>query len=233
MEFTRSYIVNIVNFYFLLENPEITSFQDAIAVWSNKYKSNELKAILQLVGNLHNIYEIHDKESAKKAIESYLKLLLVKSRSFFKDTGIDSTRCRRALVPLLIISDNFPEELRQFKIEFDKTFEHQSNCGIYYFLTTKHSSSISLFLSTKASSSCSKGFESIVEYIAEINKNGASKCTCRMCGNIGDAVICLDCPTNMVLVHSDDSFDDICKIIKQNHNKLHSEIAHIKLYASP
>ncbi len=232
MEFTRSYVANLINFYFLLDNPEILSLGDAISIWSNKYKTSELKAILQLIGKLPQIYEIDNKESAKKAIESYVRLILVKAKTTFKDAGTDSTRCSRALVNLSLTSDNFSDAMRQFKIEFDSTDYHQNKCRVYSFLFIKHRTDITSFINGAAASSCSQAFKNVALSLSIIANEGLSKCTCRMCGNVGDAIICLDCPQSMILVHSDNSFDDMCAMTKQPHNKLHSEIAHLKSSSS-
>jgi hypothetical protein len=52
MEMKRSYLMNIISFYFILRLETINTIGDALAFWSNRFKSSELKAILQLVPQL-------------------------------------------------------------------------------------------------------------------------------------------------------------------------------------
>ncbi|MBR8838604.1 MAG: hypothetical protein DSM106950_32540 [Stigonema ocellatum SAG 48.90 = DSM 106950] len=48
MEIRRSYLINLISFYFVLRLETINSISDAIALWSNRFKTSSLKAILQL-----------------------------------------------------------------------------------------------------------------------------------------------------------------------------------------
>lgn len=70
MEFRRSYIRNILNFYFLLDMPHIETVGEALKIWSNKYKSSELKAIHQFIGDLLNAKQLglDDKKKALREI---------------------------------------------------------------------------------------------------------------------------------------------------------------------
>ena len=47
MEIKRSCIVPSINFYFLLDMPQTESIGDALRVWSNKFKSREIKAVMR------------------------------------------------------------------------------------------------------------------------------------------------------------------------------------------
>ncbi|MHC5719954.1 MAG: hypothetical protein ACYTX0_49965, partial [Nostoc sp.] len=49
MEMKRSYLINLISFYFVLRLETISNIGDAIALWSNRFKTSELKAILQLI----------------------------------------------------------------------------------------------------------------------------------------------------------------------------------------
>jgi len=47
MEIKRSYLVNIISFYFVLRLETIQTIGDAITFWSNQFKTSQLKAILK------------------------------------------------------------------------------------------------------------------------------------------------------------------------------------------
>ena len=49
MELKRSYLRHVVDFYFTLHLPTLQTINDAISFWSNKFRTSELKAVLQLV----------------------------------------------------------------------------------------------------------------------------------------------------------------------------------------
>ncbi len=105
MEFKRSYIRNILNFYFVLNMPSIETAGDAITFWSNRYKSSELKAVLQLVGNIIDTHRLNTEEPRHKqkimqVIAQYAKRLEIKSRRLFADIGKNETHCHRAKIPM-------------------------------------------------------------------------------------------------------------------------------------
>ena len=52
--------------------------------------------------------------------------------------------------------------------------------------------------------------------------------TCRVCEAIGDAIIALEMHQNMLLEHTDYSFDHLCKLIDKSHNRHPSEISVVK-----
>ena len=52
MEFKRSYLCNVIAFYFYLRLDTIPTIGEALKLWSNQFKGSELKAILKLAGDL-------------------------------------------------------------------------------------------------------------------------------------------------------------------------------------
>jgi len=69
-----------------------------------------------------------------------------------------------------------------------------------------------------------QGFQKIAKNLERIFAENGDPCSCRMCGNIGDAVIALDCPRDMQLEHTDYSFDFLCPPIKQLHKLRPSDL---------
>lgn len=49
MEIKRSYLMNLISFYFILRLDAINTIGEAISLWSNRFKGSELKAVLQFI----------------------------------------------------------------------------------------------------------------------------------------------------------------------------------------
>ena len=78
MEIKRSYLINLISFYFVLRLETINNIGDAIALWSNRFKTSELKAILQLIPQLFSTHQLNfsspqDKELALSILAIYIK----------------------------------------------------------------------------------------------------------------------------------------------------------------
>ena len=78
---------------------------DVLKGWSHKFKSSELKAVQQFVGDISNTFMLDraDPKNKSKAlceIGRYVKRLEMKSRRVFKNIGGNETDCYRAKVPL-------------------------------------------------------------------------------------------------------------------------------------
>lgn len=107
MEIKRSYLINLISFYFVLHLETINNIGDAIALWSNRFKTSELKAILQLIPQLFSTHQLNfgsdqDKEKALCILAIYIKRFELIQRRKFNKTKIDSTACARAIVTLNI-----------------------------------------------------------------------------------------------------------------------------------
>ncbi|MDF5716853.1 MAG: hypothetical protein PUP93_24040 [Rhizonema sp. NSF051] len=95
MEIKRSYLINLISFYFVLRLETINNIGDAIALWSNRFKTSELKAILQLIPQLFSTHKLNfsndqDKELALSILAIYIKRFEIILRRKFNNTNIDS-----------------------------------------------------------------------------------------------------------------------------------------------
>nr|NMF67420.1 hypothetical protein [Brasilonema octagenarum UFV-OR1] len=95
MEIKRSYLINLISFYFVLRLETINNIGDAIALWSNRFKTSELKAILQLIPQLFSTHQLNfsspqDKEKALSILAIYIKRFELILRRKFNNTNIDS-----------------------------------------------------------------------------------------------------------------------------------------------
>lgn len=230
MEFLRSYICNILNFYFLLDQPDIESVADAASVWSDKFKKSELKAILSLLGNLlsdhkYNFKSKVDKEWALSAIGYYVNRLNLKLMNTFKDVGKDNTRCRRGTIQFKpYLSKNRSDMYEDFLKEFNNLKKNRHKCKIEHFFLTKFNSQMMAYIENSKniknpSKPENKGFLMICEKFKKMLEKGPSIFTCKFCEGIGDAVIALDALRNIRLECVDHAFDHLCPPISQPYFK--------------
>jgi hypothetical protein len=232
MEFRRSFIHTIISFYFTLNNPEIKTIGDALTHWSQRYKTSETIAVLQLLGQLIDAHKFNrqdpgDKKKVMKVIGVYVKGLERKIKRQFEHVGADSARCKRAQVLLDIRDYDVTQAFKKFCEDFENVKCCRSQCSIHCFLLKEHLSTVQDYVSNAGSlpRSSHRGFIRITDELDDVLARGASACSCKRCEAIGDAVIALGCPREMVLEHVDASFNDLCKPIHQRHRHLLSETA--------
>lgn len=236
MEFARSFIVNCIDFYFTLDMPDIKSYNDAANYWANKFKQSELKAIIQLFGNMlankpYDRAREKDKQSILRDIGFYIKRLELKLRRSFADIGKDGTKCFRATrLNIFRLSKRDIEKLRQFQKEFLDEKTCRKNCSVHVFLLNKYKETVAIYESNAKmiqhpGHKENIGFVKIVAKLGMIREIGPDSCSCHMCKKIGDAIIALDGPREMVIECTDHSFDHLCRPIGQPFKKHPSEIS--------
>ena len=231
MELKRSYLRNVVDFYFTLHLPTLQTINDAISFWSNKFRTSELKAVLQLVadlltGHCLDFTRPRDKATALHILGVYIRRFEFKVRRTFTDIGKDSTRCARAAVPFTVELENMAAGLKQFVEAFNDVEACRARCRIDHFLLNRYRSEVEAYIEQAShlpNNTNTRGFIAIGENLGEILERGATACSCRRCERIGDAVIALDAPRKMQLEHTDHSFNHLCPPIDQPHQQHPSE----------
>ena len=237
MEFKRTYLTNVIALYFTLDLPTMQTIGDAFAHWSNKFKTSELKAVIQLASQLFStqmidVTRVQDKSKALRELGRYIKRIELKLRRKFKDVGKDSTRCARALVPLKVEPENMGEGFRQFIDAFDDVETCRSKCRIDDFILKRYQPQVEAYVKLAAKlprDRANLGFISIADNPGQILKKGAMACSCKRCEHIGDAVIALDAARNMRLEHTDNSFNHLCPSIGQPHQQHPSAVQVVKI----
>jgi len=238
MEFKRSYIRNILNFYFVLNMPSIETAGDAITFWSNRYKSSELKAVLQLVGNIIDTHRLNTEEPRHKqkimqVIAQYAKRLEIKSRRLFADIGKNETHCHRAKIPLKYTNKSDATTVfKDFLREFNDETTCRNRCRVDRFFMQRHKGTAELVIAyhenlSNKNSKENVGFSKISLNIKEAKEDNR-KFSCRLCEAIGDAVIAIESLPDMRLEHTDHSFDHLCAVTGKPHKKHPSETSIIQ-----
>jgi hypothetical protein len=231
MEMRRSFLVNLIAFYFILSLETIPTLNDAISFWNNEFKTSRLKAFIQFLPELTTLTQANqldssnpgDKEQILYLIGLYIKRFELILRRKFPSTEPDTTACTRALIPLQIKLDDIAQGLKTFLEQFEDTKTCREQCRIDQFLLQDHRGSLETYIQQAIQSKQRKENQSFLELATSLQtilESGAKACSCARCSKIGDAVIALDAPRTMQLEHSDRSFDYLCPPIEQPH-RLH------------
>lgn len=234
MELNRSYLCNIINFYFVLLFPDIKTVAEAMTFWANKYKTSELKAILQLIPQICKNHSVdisqeEDKDKAILLLGVYIRRFEVKSRSKFKDTGRDLTKCSRGALRLSREEiENIAKGFKDFIDRFCDKVGCKNSCNIQKILLVRFVNEIKSFVEEADKIKGNSGFQKIATQLKEILEGEGNACSCDRCARIGDAVISLIAPREHILAHTDESFDGLCTMIAQPHVRLASEVATMK-----
>lgn len=242
MELNRSFLCKIIDFYFLLNMPIVSTIGDALATWNDKFAGSDIKAVSQLVSNMVNdrrldLNEMRDKSKALRILADYVWRLELKFRKSFKNTGIDSTRCARALLQIAAKADIEANDIRVFSERFKDIKKCREHCSIDVFLAKRHKNNLVKYIALEKtlpypSKNENKGFVKIAKCFEPILADDGTSCNCKTCEKIGDSVIALDMPETMRLNTLDHSFDHLCPPIGKVHYKHLSQIAVLKMKAT-
>ena len=223
MEFRRSYVVAAIEFYFLLEMDTIPTIGDAFAIWSDKFQSGKLKAILQLTSPLFSAHKLDftdpaDKPKALTALGALIKRYEHKLWKY-KDVGINTPRCARSTIAITT-NGGLKKDLKRFIDLFQDTKGCRSKCTIDKFLLSRYRAKVDRYIQSATqltTNEGTKGFKKIANNLQLIVSKDGRNCTCKMCEKIGDAIITLDSPESMSLEHTDLSFNQLCDLIGKKH----------------
>ncbi len=235
MEFMRSWISSVLDFYFLLDMPGVETIGDAFNIWSNQFRTSRQKAVNQLAAQIFDTHGFDltnpgDKEKALRAIARVADRVLLKWRHQFKMISENSIQCQRAKVLLKYEHGlSHRQRFERFQSCFNNVKECRSKCNADKFFLERCKSEVEKCLKY---ASClpnpakkeNRGFTRIAKELKRV-ADGERDFSCHLCEAIGDAVIALESPPNMRLEHTDHSFDHLCKIIDKPHCKHLSEIA--------
>jgi hypothetical protein len=237
MEMRRSFLRNVISFYSTLELPRISTIGDAVALWSDKFKSSESKAVLQLISallgdtNALDSSSSADKNKALTVLGQFIVRFEAKLRTTFTDASKDTTHCARALVPLPFYPEQMSRGFQEFIAGFDDTDTCRSKCTIDNVILRRYKKEVDDYIATAKTlkrSVATSGFLDITEQLNDIVKKGPAACSCNRCVKIGDAVIALDAPREMRLEHVDRSFNELCDLIHQPHKQHPSQSVVLK-----
>ena len=233
MEFRRSFICTVIDAYFIFKLTQIDDFGDLITFAANKYPSSQLKAFLQLAGQCFKIRKVvlTPAREKEKALYYFAELILRIQSKFhrsFVNTGRETTKCARASIKFDVKLKDVEAGFRKFQDEFSDTKGCRKKCSIDTFFIKRHKKSVEGYIQRASKIDAAKendGFKKVADTLSEILKSGGKICSCKVCGSVGDAIITLNADREMILHHTDQSFDHLCPPVSQPHQKHASETA--------
>lgn len=226
MEFRRSFILNLIAFYFTLDLESLPTIGDAFTFWSDKFKGSELKAVLQATGPLFESYKLSTSDPADKP-KALLRLgLLIKNYEYlldqYNDAGVNGPQCARAQIEVRDGSNDIKACLSRFVEKFSDVKACRAKCEIHTFLLSTHRATVDSYVSNgnaMPQNKSTQGFKGIVQNLEEITSTGEAACSCKRCEKIGDLVIALDAPADMTIEHTDSSFNQLCDLTGKKHRQ--------------
>ncbi len=237
MEIVRGFVLPLLNFYFILDLPNIKTIGDALHIESHSFRTRELKSILQLMAiilekHLYDFDDPKDKRKALRSIARIIKCYVIKLKRNFKNIGDQGSRCRRAEIMFSKQVESDKELFKDFLNRFLNLSECENSCKIKSFLCEKHKIEVEKYIEHASSIQSpsipqNRGFVRISKTLDEILKK-TKKTSCKTCEAVGDAVIAIEVPPNMTLEYTDYSFDHLCELIEKPHNRHPSEIVFVK-----
>ena len=224
MEFMRGFIIPAIDFYFTLKMPNIINISDALSLWSQKFQSRELKAVLSMFAGLlysrhYDYNELKDKEKASQQVADYIRRIMAIVTHKFTDVGLETSLCAKSNSRINFNSADLDRTFRDFLNAYRS--KSHDDCNLHLFLERNNSkiNEISDRQDEKVKDSNSAGFKEIVKAL-----RSESDISCKHCSKIGDAIIALISPERMRLEHTDYSFDYLMMILGKNHKRHPSEI---------
>lgn len=243
MEFLRSFVVPLLDFYFIFDLPSIETIADALALFSNRFRARELKAIIQFVSLIFRSHDLDftletEKDKALRAVARVIMRIQYKLERKFRNIGDQGVHCERAKIQLRRKkkTDDFRDLFEKFQDKFLDTKKCRQKCHIDDFLGDRYKSTVKeiVYYASRLESPSrieNKGFIKISEKLYKVLHKNTSL-SCRLCESIGDAVISLEAPRVMAIEHTDYSFDHLCQIIDKRHKRHPSESSYLKRSAS-
>lgn len=236
LEFHAACLRRLVEAYFVMDMPQISTIDDGIRYLAHSYKPRQLSMSVNAVGMIARLAALRDlrtddpadKDRLLEAFgECIMRLASVFDRGF-KNTGVDGARCARTAIVLKREFDRQKSALREFATAFDEWRSCYAKCDIegFFLSRRKHRMAVDRLCTegAKYQKAEDKGFKDIRNKLQEIVATERGPTSCQKCSALGDAIITLDAPSNMEIVHIDKSFNALCEILHKQHRQLPSVV---------
>lgn len=228
MEFKNAVLCRCIALYSVVTMPQYKTTQDAFYYFGQRFKKERDNILLiSILGSilLRRKVDLNNpahKELALSEIWRVVKELHRAFRSTFIDCGEDRTRCLRARVELNFDAEDVQQEVERFVQAFSMT-NYRPKCRVDHLVEDRCKEEALRFVEEAAvvKGREADGFRAQAKRVDKVLNGTASK-TCQQCASMGDAVIALQAPRQMMLDHTDRSFDYLCPATKQQHRRLDS-----------
>jgi len=241
MEFMRGFVLPVMNFCATLEMASIGSFDDAIALWSNRYQIREIKSVLVFLAQVVGSQDLDGADPADKSriiaiLASVVRRTVLNFRKQFTNNGTDPTRCSRAKLKFEIGTEDPDTDMREFAAAFDDKKQRRAKCSVDKFVLSRYvrqRDAISKYLNQLPDLKRNDQYKKVAGTFATMVEKGPDSITCDQCSKIGDAIIAISFPSTMRFEDTDASFDHFCDALNKPHKKHISEVALHKTAKAP
>ncbi len=236
MEFARSVIVPLINFFNTLSMSHMKTVEEAEKAWSHSFSMGEVKLLLALSASIFDAQKISRVDPAKKqrglsALATTIKALNRELRLKFKDPGEDRTMCARGQQSLQAVSvepRQARDDLNRILDEIEDVKKCRQSCKIDSFVAS-HSKEIGRCIKAAAALSDAKANDSARKMSDKLQLvlSDAAERSCATCTGTGDAMISVSAPRAMQLETTDRSFHLWCGAVKQDYRVHDGELKYL------
>lgn len=208
MEFQRSLIFDLVEFYFVLSGS--ISINDAIKYWNEDFHIRKIKNVNISIADVFNGINYNDINLGLLRLRNLIKNLIIGFNYLIHRYDQNNTNCYLGNFKFDLNSFNTVEDIERELSFFLDYFKKDciENCNI-----------ISLLIDSKETldkilkyNSKKENFKKQQKKIIKI-QNLKRKLSCSTCKVIGDIVIAFECPNYAILLTLDTIFEDLCQIL--------------------
>jgi hypothetical protein len=213
MEFIRRWFCDAARMAFAID--QFRDVSDALVFLEQDFSPRNMKGNLAALARALRVRGVMD--NSRAAAEEMASIAIAWLRSFdrlFESRIPNTCKCRiGARVPDVDYSRLF-EDLRQF---YEAFLTPVTDCEVNGFLQLQNPKArAQLLLADEKASRLSAA-----KQLASLRDEGRW-ITCKECAKIGDAVIALEQPGSWCLVHLDNSFNELCRVLDRPHKQVKS-----------
>lgn len=232
MEFYRTLLIQLIDFYIDCSEPFHATFGDAMVFYADKF-GRQPKALLASIAAMIKDHGLgpdipEEKQVCLRKLEDIIFSLALAFEVSYQDNSTDPTRCARVRGPLRISeTQSRRETLMQFESMFQDVDECRKHCTINkLFQVGKYGAQMRTVQSICEPSSTHPALAKMSPTIQEAISDPACV-TCVKCGKVGDVVIAVTMPTAWKLHSLDTAHEPICKALGQE-VQIHPSAARLK-----
>ncbi len=213
MEFNRSLIQDLIEFYFVLSRSSTIS--DAIKYWSEDFHSRKIKNVNTSITDV--FAELNDKDISLGLLNlrNSIKILINGFNFLINRYDQNNSKC-------YLSNYNFDFKSFNTDIEVENEFAKfliyfKENCANKCNIINLINNSGENFEKILKHNSKKENFKTQQDNIIKVLKlESSKKISCISCKLIGDTIIAFECPSYSILLTLDKIYEDLCPLLNLN-----------------
>lgn len=209
MEFERSLICDLIEFYFILKRQK--SISDAIRYWNEDFRPRKIKNINIGISEIFFQVDNFDINLGLLRLRNSIKDLLIEFKFLIQRYDKNSTNCHlgnyNLNFELCKKATEFEKEFVSFYDFYKENYVDRCKISLLFFESKELLNKIIEY------SSKNRNFKNQQKELIMI-KDNSRKLSCSTCKIIGDLIVALECPSYAILLTLDTVFEDLCNILE-------------------